>query len=848
MCFLSPKAIFVLFCWQIIFVIPGLAYTLPHVGLSGDSGLMSKGILVDQVQENTQTHTINQATPPGNFPFQAVSSGDGLINVHFYSRPAGFGRDFANMVTNALQHPIADRLGLSLKKPVDIYVYNSRSDFLAGAVPDNPNETGAYTNSVTNSVYMPSLGGATDPDTIDTIQHEMTHVVFHQNMIEGHLEDGMFVTYPRWLDEGLAASDEPSSSEMVKEYEQSVSNALAHGSLINIFTTFNNVYPSNNDTDVLCYAESRSFVTYLFNTAGADTFHRFIADLAGGGVNQAALIDFGASLTTLQNNWRATLHAQSLPSDKQVSVVMPSPIPVTPGHEPTTAERTQPFHINGFTNYMVIELIWGGGFTLLLLVVCAIVWLYARRRYARRLLSTAGIPTALPDSSLALTGDAIPLSASESSSDASPLASISTTSSVAIATLDTPVLSTKQSLDRRSWLSLLLIIPVALLAFVISAQLGIEWRMPYLIAAGFCAAGSILVIVLGIRGLSQRKNIVLHGITLISLVCFVTVTILASNSVARAQGDAYESAGYYALAIQMDRAGNASKSTLARVYLAWGQLALNSQDYPTAIRQLRAAIQVDPSASQAHSVLEVSLEVWLEKLKEAGQYDQGIALVDDLLTSTTCDSKCHAEVQPAANDFYARKMATLLLSDQVATAVTLARTYVKLYHSDASAKSYQRFLDHAQSADLKAALSAATDHDDLAMNLLLQLIAGHDSHSDQSIMASQVAEPVTGTVPREQVSEDEVINFLALPDLASAQKFVKDGNTAFDNDSSLFKARGHLTADGKFTARLQPGYAYVAVWEDTAEPGSYATGYYYYIATLSSIIQPFTAQDVNLVE
>jgi len=75
------------------------------------------------------------ADRPGPFPFQTATSSDGMIIVHYYYRSAAYGAGFVSAAQQAVQTRVQPRLGYGLKSPVNIYVYNSRGDFLAGVQP-----------------------------------------------------------------------------------------------------------------------------------------------------------------------------------------------------------------------------------------------------------------------------------------------------------------------------------------------------------------------------------------------------------------------------------------------------------------------------------------------------------------------------------------------------------------------------------------------------------------------------------------------------------------------------------------------------------------------------------------
>lgn len=150
-------------------------------------------------------------------------------------------------------------LGFTLKQPVNIYVYGSRADFLAGAPVTNPSETAAIAFPHTNMVYLQSSDPGDDGAT-DALPHELTHIVFHQNEDVGHLPSDEFEFEPRWLDEGLAAYDEPANSRSVEEYESALNAAVTSRHLVDILHDFNLDYPKDPNRDELAYAEARAFI------------------------------------------------------------------------------------------------------------------------------------------------------------------------------------------------------------------------------------------------------------------------------------------------------------------------------------------------------------------------------------------------------------------------------------------------------------------------------------------------------------------------------------------------------------------------------------------------------------
>jgi hypothetical protein len=79
---------------------------------------------------------------------------DGRIIVHWSAQAAGLGHQVIQDARSALQQTIHDTLGFSLLRPVHLYIYANRADFLAGAPGTNAAETGALAVPAISIVYM----------------------------------------------------------------------------------------------------------------------------------------------------------------------------------------------------------------------------------------------------------------------------------------------------------------------------------------------------------------------------------------------------------------------------------------------------------------------------------------------------------------------------------------------------------------------------------------------------------------------------------------------------------------------------------------------------------------------
>ncbi|HEY7984845.1 MAG TPA: hypothetical protein VID73_11795, partial [Ktedonobacterales bacterium] len=625
--------------------------------------------------------------PPGNFPFQTTQSADGLIVIHSYGQYPGFGSDFLGEAQRALRERVQPRLGYGVRARVDIYIYNSRGDFLAGAQPASPQITGAYSTFRPSQIFMPAYYDFADE--FDLLAHELTHITLHQTVDVGHL--GLdYDLFPIWFDEGLAVSDESATSPGYGVYRAGLMQSVRNGGrYLDIFSQFVGAYPQDPDTDDLAYAEAGAFLTWLTSTVGADRFHQFIADITNGDLNSACVMDFGADLRTLQGQWEVSLGKPALP---QVAAVAPSQTTVTsysPAHEPALLARTKPYGVGGGDDALLTVLIEAGagtGATLVALLFGAL-WLWRRRRQWRARQSAPPLPAFAPEAaSITLAQGGTPVSGALPDSPpmadgtatiaaerppAAPVAEVTTTGvapveqsvTVALAVsapagepaAPAPAALAAPKPQGTPWLeqvALALAVPLALGVGLLWLLLDPArlWRHAALAGAGAAVPLAVAVGVLAWRAWRRRRTYFEHAVTVVALLALaaVTATQTAGNA-GQAQAQGYEHDSAYALALAAYSDAGAPRQTLAREHTNWADTAYRTyDDYAIATTQYRAAIALagpgTASRDNRATLLRLTLE-WGKRLSEAHAFAQAAQMYAAQLESPSCDAPCHASVQ-----------------------------------------------------------------------------------------------------------------------------------------------------------------------------------------------------------
>jgi len=226
------------------------------------------------------------------FAWDVISSGQ--FTVHWYEGDI----DFAQSVLNAAEIGLENAgklLVLPPVRPVDFYVYASGLEmqstlrlgglrWIAGhADPDL-------------GVSVVSLPSGPDQlsETYRQVPHELMHLLQYQAV------GPVYYSLPVWLKEGLASANESRSNS---DYFVILTNAVEQDALIPI-ASLCQTFPQDN-TVYLAYAQSDSFVRYLYQRSGQVGLQGLVDSYAkGGGCEEASTSVLGLSLTELEQEWR----------------------------------------------------------------------------------------------------------------------------------------------------------------------------------------------------------------------------------------------------------------------------------------------------------------------------------------------------------------------------------------------------------------------------------------------------------------------------------------------------------------------------------------------------------------
>ncbi|HEX9067412.1 MAG TPA: hypothetical protein VF807_01495 [Ktedonobacterales bacterium] len=732
-------------------------------------------------------------------PFQTVTTADGMLIVHYYYLDQA---GAAGLLSIAQRDMDADEAhtGLKLVKQANVYVYNSRSDFLTYANVANPQITGAYTNTSTSEVFIPDYAGS---DFVSALAHELTHVLLHQQIDVASLD--YFWIYPLWLDEGLAESDVWPGGGFAQYDEATFAQARANSALLDIFHTFVWSYPTNVDTDNLSYAEARNFVLFLRNTYGQPALSTFIKHLDNADINYASAVGFGHDILTVQNQWRAQVGLAQVDHPAVPKPTEPTPAAFTLSAAPASNVTLHPFAVSGGDAQVSGALIVAGfalGALLLLLGTQELILLAVRRRRARKLAAHA--------------------------TDGSPTP---------------PVVATSRA-HRVRIISLMLVPALALAAGLVTAKVdpSLDWLHPFLGAGIATLIGVVLATVYLVLALRRPASWTSFVTAMVVLVLAGGAALFAGRMAVKAEGQSYFDTGAYALADARLREGGAPSAQLGRVHLAWANSDFGSGAYDDAAKHFRVALRLLPKGSdhdQANDSLKASVANWGAGLRAAQQFPEAIKVYGDNEKAGQCDKVCMTTFDTARGLTYLAWARHLIITGHSADAITQLTVMTRDVPAGPEVANAKLVLDNATSpfAGLK---SAATPETVSARDLLILLVATQHANDDQGQAAAAYPVEVTGSIASTIVRvTPEHMLFLAFASDADARAFIHGlrTGTTWDGDPSLFRIIGHADAKNNFTAWLPAGYSYVPIWETIGPNGD--LGYFYSSGTAYAI-PPFS--------
>lgn len=209
--------------------------------------------------------------------FTWQQAGFGETTVYWYGNNESAARRMGRLAAGASSRA-GDALGVELAAPIEIFVYDTGSDFFTALGGGLREWTGAATYPDMRTIFMRvDAGDATYRDL--TVGHEITHVVFHD------ATDNPFNRPAKWVNEGFATWSEeqnaPVEQRIVEDAAGGDPGLFAFPALVGSFPI--------RGTFKLAYAQSATMIDMLIDSYGRELMAGMATAYHAGATDDEAL-------------------------------------------------------------------------------------------------------------------------------------------------------------------------------------------------------------------------------------------------------------------------------------------------------------------------------------------------------------------------------------------------------------------------------------------------------------------------------------------------------------------------------------------------------------------------------
>jgi hypothetical protein len=217
------------------------------------------------------------------------------FRLHWHEGDLTFAQSALDAAQAGLQR-IQELLPLPAPPIMDIYIYPDSRSMQATLHPSSAQWIAGHADPDLG-VIVAALPPTPDqrPLIEQRIPHELMHVLLYRSTNLG------YKNLPTWLNEGLASLAElyPNS-----DYQILLTDAVQRGSLLPMSSLCQG-FPREASSALLSYAQSASFVKYLYSNYGSSGLQQLVTAYANGlDCNRGAEYSLGKGLAELERGWR----------------------------------------------------------------------------------------------------------------------------------------------------------------------------------------------------------------------------------------------------------------------------------------------------------------------------------------------------------------------------------------------------------------------------------------------------------------------------------------------------------------------------------------------------------------
>ncbi len=243
--------------------------------------------------QSISSQTLSFQYEDNRFPWQTLQSG--LFEIHWYGDDSAQGQMIANIAAQGLQHG-EELLAITPPTPLRIYAYASSADLQSALqLTNQPWVAGHATPELSLVLISVPSGPEKKLEMERQIPHEIMHILQYQLIGDGIQKQ------PTWLIEGMASLAELYPNP---DYRTVLETAASSQSLIP-FSTLCAPFPREASAAFQAYAQSDSFIRYIYNNYGATGLRKLIDAYQNGlGCEEGFNTALGMPLSQAEYHWQ----------------------------------------------------------------------------------------------------------------------------------------------------------------------------------------------------------------------------------------------------------------------------------------------------------------------------------------------------------------------------------------------------------------------------------------------------------------------------------------------------------------------------------------------------------------
>jgi hypothetical protein len=276
----------------------GAAYTCTHTLTSGRGIFVIPGAQITYHWEDTDDEGNTTSTDDKvyvhddpRFEFQPLQ-GD---NITVFHQPGNASQ--AQAVLDAAVEALDDIGQLertTVDFPVKVYLYSTAEEMQPAVVPTG----GRGVTVLGEVVYSDTAMVSADVSTLDTVRHEIAHIVTREAM------EGAF-DIPDWMNEGISVF---AQGRPLPGQEAALDAAIGRDGVLTMAELNSSAVGSSADTVGLYYGQAGSIIRFLVETYGPEKFADLLQTFSDGSTPDAAFdAVYGFDALGLENAWRESV-------------------------------------------------------------------------------------------------------------------------------------------------------------------------------------------------------------------------------------------------------------------------------------------------------------------------------------------------------------------------------------------------------------------------------------------------------------------------------------------------------------------------------------------------------------